>query len=168
MKGFSKKFLIMGGGLFIILLIVYMHMRNKEGFQPTPLNLPDLKSNSWNKCGVFCLNSTKINCLTMCGSQNIDFCKNLGLKPETRDFNHCLNTGNKPQSQPIYSESLSARQNVLNRTSAFNNWKNFSYVPGSTISECKNNCKSLKLPSKPELMKCYDICDNNFKASIRP
>jgi hypothetical protein len=34
MKGLSKKFLIMGGGLFIILLIVYTVMRNnKEMFK---------------------------------------------------------------------------------------------------------------------------------------
>jgi hypothetical protein len=40
MKGFSKKFLIMGGGLFIILLIVYTVIRKIEEFKLPTQRLP--------------------------------------------------------------------------------------------------------------------------------
>lgn len=36
----GHKFLVMGLGLLIILLIIYMHMRNKEGFAPAPRRPP--------------------------------------------------------------------------------------------------------------------------------
>jgi hypothetical protein len=52
MKGLRKhghNFLIMGGGLFIILLIVYTVMRNKEGFFQKP-KLPQTPSRTVNNC----------------------------------------------------------------------------------------------------------------------
>lgn len=55
MKGFSKrsyKFLIMGGGLFILLLIVYMSMRKIEGFQQTSID-------SVTKCNNTCTTSCR-------------------------------------------------------------------------------------------------------------